>query len=54
MEQDRKQELADLQALQLCGVFNTPIPDPATEAGKELDKVKEPPNKHRNREREER
>lgn len=54
MEKDRKQELADLQALQLCGVFNTPIPDPAAEAEKELDKVKEPPNKHRSREREER
>ena len=54
MEKDRKQELADLQALQLCGVFNTPIPDSAAEAEKELDRVKEPPNKYRSREREER
>lgn len=54
MEQNRKQELAGLEALRLCGVFNTPLPDPATEVEKELDRVKEPPNKYRSREREER
>ena len=54
MEQNRKQELASLETLRLCGVFNTPLSDPTTEAEKESDKVKESPNKYRSREREER
>ena len=36
------------------GVLNNQLPAPPPEREKELDKVKEPPNKRRSREREER
>ena len=54
MEKTQKQDFANQEVLRLSGVFNTPIPAQPPEREKELDRVKEPPRKHRSREREER
>lgn len=57
-EKYNPQKSAEIAAEQnynmIDGVFNNLLPAQPPEQEKKLDKVKEPPNKHRSREREER
>ena len=54
MDKKREQDFANQEALQLSGVFNTPIPAQPPEREQALDQVKESPRVCRSWEREKR